>query len=154
PYRLKVFTSASLDGEPAQGELDDGLLGASDVALAVRELAENPAGENFFEAAVDHPARGAGVDVAPERPCSLPLLDDSLDDREGLADLDHLARDVLAPRDLAHHHRDQRGIVAPGPQQDLGDAGQLLLGRLVRLLHRLEALQELAPVLDEDRLQD
>ena len=65
-----------------------------------------------------------------------------------------LALDVLAPGDLAHHHRDEGGIVAPRPQQDLRDAGELLVGRLVRLLDRPEALEELPPVLDEDRLED
>ena len=52
---------------------------------------------------------------------------------------------------LAHHHADEVGIVAPRAEQDLGDSAQLLVGRLVGLLDACEALEQLAPVLAEER---
>ena len=58
---------------------------------------------------------------------------------------------MRAARDLAHHHPDEIGIVAPGAQQDLGDPAQLLVGRLVGLLDACEAPEQLAPVLPEER---
>ena len=60
----------------------------------------------------------------------------------------------MAARDLPNHDGDERRIVAPGSQQDLRDALELLAGRLVRDLHGAKASDELAPVLDEDRPQD
>ena len=69
-------------------------------------------------------------------------------------DLVELPLEVLAARDLAHHHAHQVGIVPPGTEQDLGHASELLLGRLRRRLDLVEALEQLAPVLAEDRRED
>ena len=44
-------------------------------------------------------------------------------------------------------------IVPPGAEQDLGDALELLGGRLVRVLDRAEPLEQLAEVLAEDGLE-
>ena len=60
---------------------------------------------------------------------------------------------VWAARHLAHHHGHERRVVPPGAQEDLRDAAQLLVGRLVRRLDGVEALEQLPPVLAEDRLQ-
>ena len=55
--------------------------------------------------------------------------------------------------DLAHHHRDEIGVVPPRPQQDLDDPAELLVRGAVRRLDALEARDQFAPVLAEDRLQ-
>ena len=56
-----------------------------------------------------------------------------------------------AARDIAHHHGDEVGVVAPRAKEDLGDPAQLLVGRLVRRSHLLEADEQVAPVLAEER---
>ena len=90
---------------------------------------------------------------APERPLVLALLDHALHDRERLAHLHHLALELLTASDLANHHGDEIRVVAPGSEQDLRDPLELLGRWLVRSLHSAEALDELAPVLAEDRVQ-
>jgi hypothetical protein len=60
---------------------------------------------------------------------------------------------VGATADLANHDRDEVRVVPPGAEEDLDDPAELLVGRLVRCLDLLEALEELAPVLAEHRLE-
>ena len=55
--------------------------------------------------------------------------------------------------DLAHHHGDEVGIVPPRAEQDLDDALELLVRPLVGRRDRLEAAEELAPVLAEEGLE-
>ncbi len=68
-------------------------------------------------------------------------------------DLVDLPLQVRAPRDLAHHHPDEVGAIAPRAQQRLRDRAELLQGRLGRCLDPRERLEQLAPVLSEDRLE-
>ena len=86
-------------------------------------------------------------------PDCLPLLDDALQDRERLSNLPDLRLQVLAPRDLTNHDGHERRVVPPGAQEDLRHALELLGRRLVGLLDRAEAHDQLTPVLDEDRAQ-
>ena len=83
----------------------------------------------------------------------LPLLDDALQDRERLPDLPDLRLQVLAPSDLTDHDGHERRVVPPRPQQDLGNALELLRRGLVRVFDGAKAPDELTPVLDEDRAQ-
>ena len=92
--------------------------------------------------------------LLPEDALGLALRDHPLDDREALTDHVDLTREVRAATDLAHHHRDEVRVVAPRAQEDLHDPPELLVRRLTRRLDLLEAGEELAPVLAEDRLQD
>ena len=86
-------------------------------------------------------------------PLPLPLLDDALHDREGLAHLVDSILELLAPRHLADHDGDERRVVAPRSQEDLGDPLELVARRLVRRLDGAEAPDELTPVLHEDRAE-
>ncbi len=124
-----------------------------DILVAVREAPEDPAREELLEPAVHDPARERCVEVRAERSLGLPLLDHAAQDREDLAHLADLRLEQLAPSDLAHHDRDERGIVAPGAKQDLRDAGELLGCILVGGLDSTEPSDQLTPVLAEDRLQ-
>jgi len=151
---LKTSTSERLGAKAAEGEVDRRPLRERNSVVSVGELPEHPAGEHLLEPPVDDPAREPCVDVTTERAVGLALLHDPLDDRERLPDLLHLILELRAAGDLPHHHRDEGGIVAPGAQQDLRNALELLWRRLICGFDGTEAPDELAPVLDEDRAQD
>ena len=61
--------------------------------------------------------------------------------------------ELRAPRDLAHHHANEVGLVAPGTEEHLRDRPELVERRLVRRLDARERLEQLAPVLAKDGLQ-
>ena len=58
----------------------------------------------------------------------------------------HLALQLRAARHLAHHHAHEIRVVAPRAEQDLRHAAELLVRRLRRGLHLVEAFEQLAPV--------
>ena len=95
----------------------------------------------------------AGVEVVPEGAVGLTAFDDALNREEAGADLVDLSLQLGASRDLAHHHTDEIGLVAPRAQQRLRNRAELLQRRLTGRLDPGECLQEVAPVFAEDRLE-
>src|SRR4051794_17927748 len=79
--------SASPHRHPLTHDLDDRPLGASDVLVPVRELAEHPPGEDLLDPAVEDPGKETRVEVAAERALALAAGDDPLDRRERLPEL-------------------------------------------------------------------
>ena len=117
--------------ETAADDVEDRPLGTCDLLVAVGKPAHHPAREDLLETAVDDPAREPRVELATEDTLRLALLDHALDHANASADVVDLAREVGAPRDLAHHDGDEVGIVPPRAEEDLDDPPKLLVGTLV-----------------------
>ena len=148
-----VHRPGSLRAEAAEREVHRRPFGQSDGLLGVGKLSEHPSREDLLEASVYEPARQPSVEVPPKGSLGLAFLDHALDDRKRLPHVLDLGLELVAPSNLSHHHRYERGIVAPRAQEDLREPLELLLGRLLGVSHGAEAAEKLAPVLDEDRSQ-
>jgi len=144
---------AVADGETAADDVDDRPLCTGDLLVTVGKLTQDPPRQDLLQPSVEDPARQPGVEVGAKDALSQTALDHPLDRREPRLDLVHLLLQVRAARHLAHHHPDEIGIVPPRAEQDLRDPPQLLVGRLIGLLHAREASEQLTPVLAEKRRQ-
>src|SRR4051812_39355735 len=78
PKTLKTSNRLAL-AEPADEHLDDGVLGAGDVLVAVRQLTDHPAGQDLLQRAVQHERREPRVEISAELAPLLPVADDALD---------------------------------------------------------------------------
>ena len=131
------------------------LLRLSDVVVVARQAAEDPAGEDLLERAVDHPRRKPRRDVVAEDVLLLAALDDALQRLESVRDLLDLALELLAaPRHLAHEHAHDVRVVAPRSQHDRAALAQLLARRLLFVFDGVDRRDHHPPHVAEDRLED
>ena len=130
------------------------MLGSLDFCVAARQLAEHPAGEQLVDASVEHDGGERRVEIDAELSSRLPVLDDATNRLDRFHEVADPLLHLRATRDLAHENTYDVRLMPPGPQYDRGDVAQLVLRRLAGLLDRVDALDEQAPVLAEDRLED
>src|SRR5438552_378318 len=139
--------------EAADEHVDDGALGPGDLVVPVRQLAEHPGGQDLLERAVDDRRGEPRVELGPELAVRLPPGDDALDHAEGLAHVLDSVLELAAPRDLSDEHGHELRRVAPRAQEDRTGLAQLLGGGLVAVGGGSHRLEQLAPGLAEDGLE-
>ena len=130
------------------------MLGGFDFCVPARQLAEHPAGEQLVDAAVEHDGCERRVEIGAELSTRLPALDDATNRLDRFYEVADPLLHFRAARDLAYENAYDVGLMPPCTQDDRGDVAQLVLRRLAGLLDRVDALDEQAPVLAEDRLED
>src|SRR6476620_10210375 len=136
----------AVGGEPAADHQNDHLLCTRDRLVPVLELAEHPAGEDLLDCPVEDVAGHARIEVRTEFTIRLTAGDDPLEPGDALLQ-------VRAACHLAHEHADEVRVAAPRAQQELGDSGETVSCALVGLLDRAHCVEDVAPRLAEDRLE-
>jgi len=130
------------------------VLGSFDLCISARQLAKNPAGQQLVDAAVEHDGGERRVEVGAELSTRLAALDDATDRHDRFHEVADPFLHFGAARDLAHENADDVRLMSPGTKDDRSDVPQLVLSGLAGLLDRVDPLDEQAPVLAEDRLED
>ena len=130
------------------------MLGSLDLCIAARQLTEYPACQQLVDGAVEDDGCERGVEIGAKVAALPAALDDVADHLDRLHEIGDPFLHLGTARDLAHEHADNVRLMSPRPQNDRGDMPQLVARRLTGLLHRVEALDEHAPVLAKDRLED
>src|SRR5205807_9914769 len=110
PARVKPSGSTSggcgrpVRSQSARDDLDDRVLRAAHIVLAVGQLPEGPAGEDLFQRAVPDRRRQASVDVLAKLTRRLATLDDPLERLVGKVDLVGLLLHLRAACHLSDEH--------------------------------------------------
>jgi alpha-methylacyl-CoA racemase len=130
------------------------VLGSLDLCVSTRQLAEHPAGQQLVDAAVEHDGGERRIEVGAELSTRLPALNDATNRLDRFHEVADPLLHFGAARNFAHENAHDVGLMPPGPQDDRGDVAQLVLRGIAGLLDRVDALDEQAPVLAEDRLED
>src|SRR5262249_41699444 len=145
---------ARLDEQAVGEHGHDGALGLPHVLVVAGETAEDPAGEDLLERAVDDPRAEPRRQVLAEDLLRLAVLDDSLQRGEREPDLlDLPVEQVAAPRDLAHEHSHDIGKVAPRSQDERAGLAELLARRFLHLDDPLDHADHPSPHLAEHGLE-
>ena len=130
------------------------MLGGLNLGVSARQLPEHPAGQQLVDAAVEHDGRECRVEVGAELSGVAPALDDATDRLDRFHEVADPLLHFRAARNLAHENAHDVRLMPPRPQHDRSDVAQLVARGLAGLLDRVDALDEQAPVLSEDRLED
>jgi alpha-methylacyl-CoA racemase len=130
------------------------VLGSLDFCVPARQLTQHPAGQQLVDAAVENDGGERRVEVGTELSTRLPTLDDATNRLDRFHQVADPLLQLGTARDLAHENAYDVRLMPPRAQDDRGDMAQLVARRFAGLLDRVDALDEQAPVLAEDRLED